>query len=132
MVKIIDENIVSVFVPLEIKKRGGGSTMIIMPKNIDGIEEERNYDCSMIKAFVSAYKWRLMFEKGCSMSDISKKEGVNDKYISRVYRLNLVAPKIIEVIMDGRQPKTLCLEDFMKGQIPELWVEQYEVFGIQT
>ena len=135
MAKIIDENTISVFVSLEIKKRGGGSTMIIMPNGIECLEdqeEECNYDCSMIKAFANAYKWKQMFIKGYSMGDIAKKEGVNEKYVSRVYRLNLVAPKIIEAIVNGKQPKTLCLEDFMKKQMPDLWLEQYEVYGFEA
>jgi hypothetical protein len=43
--------------------------------------------------------------------------------MGRVLRLTLLAPEIIEVILNGRQPEWMRLEDLLEG-IPMVWVEQ--------
>ena len=36
-------------------------------------------------------------------------------YVSRVLRLTLLAPEIVEAILDGRQPAELQLDDLLQG-----------------
>ena len=36
-------------------------------------------------------------------------------YVSRVLRLTLLAPEIVEAILDGRQPAELQLDDLLEG-----------------
>ena len=52
-----------------------------------------------------------------------EREGVNATYVSRVLRLTLLAPDIVEAILDGRQPAELQLDDLLKG-FPLEWEEQ--------
>jgi hypothetical protein len=40
---------------------------------------------------------------------------VNATYVGRVLRLTLLAPEIVEAILDGRQPAELQLDDLLKG-----------------
>lgn len=63
--KVIDEKTLSVFVPMEIKKRGGAA-MVILPKNIDTdiVVSESVYDERMMTAFSKAYKWQMMLKSG--------------------------------------------------------------------
>ncbi|HVK91155.1 MAG TPA: hypothetical protein VM468_07080, partial [Mycoplana sp.] len=42
-------------------------------------------------------------------------KGVNATYVSRILRLTLLAPGIVEAILDGRQPAELQLDDLLKG-----------------
>ena len=42
-------------------------------------------------------------------------KGVNATYVSRVLRLTLLAPEIVEAILDGRQPAELQLDDLLEG-----------------
>lgn len=44
-------------------------------------------------------------------------------YVSRVLRLTLLAPDIVEAILDGRQPAELRLEDLLAG-FPLEWEGQ--------
>ena len=42
-------------------------------------------------------------------------QGVAPSYVSRVLRLTLLAPDMVEAIFDGRQPAELQLDDLLKG-----------------
>ena len=42
-------------------------------------------------------------------------EKINASYVSRVLRLTLVAPDIVEAIMDGRQPPELGVHVLTEG-----------------
>jgi len=59
-----------------------------------------------------------------SSAELTKAEKVNDSYVSRILRLTLLAPDIIEAILTGRQSNTLQLDDLLKP-LPALWKQQY-------
>jgi hypothetical protein len=72
-----------------------------------------------------------MLESGeyVSSAELAKAEKVNASYLSRILRLTLIAPDVIEAILAGRQPSTLQLEDLLKP-LPAAWVRQNgELFG---
>jgi hypothetical protein len=50
-------------------------------------------------------------------------KGVNATYVGRVLRLTLLAPEIVEAILDGRQPTELQLDDLLEA-FPLQWEEQ--------
>ena len=128
-----EQSYISIFVPMTIKKRGGrGSFAIITPDNkAMQIEEEKKHDYRLINALAKAYKLQQKMEKNPNKTIISlaRKEGLTHAYFGRLLRLNLLAPDIIEAILDGRQPKDLRLIDLMRKEIPLLWEEQKEKFG---
>ena len=63
-----------------------------------------------------------------SISFLAREEGLTHAYLGRLLRLNLLAPDIVEAILEGKQPKDLRLIDFMRKEIPLLWEEQKEKF----
>jgi len=129
-----EENAISIFVPMAIKRRGGGHATVILPKNATSITtstDKSNYDHRLIEMITKAYKWQKAMRKNpnLSISLLAEKEKVTTAYISRTLRLNLLAPDIIKAIIEGRQPRDLMLQDLMKKAIPDLWPEQREIFG---
>ncbi len=129
----IEENTISIFVPMVIKRRGGGHATMILPK--DAPQETRevgkpNYDYRLINAFAKAYKWQQSMLKNPKLTTyaIAEKENVTPSYVSKLLRLNLVAPDIIQAIVQGKQPRDLMLQDLMKKTLPDLWQEQRELF----
>ena len=59
-----------------------------------------------------------MLDEGvhATLEDLAKSEGRRDAtYVSRVLRLTLLAPDIVEAILDGRQPAELQLDDLLEG-----------------
>jgi hypothetical protein len=80
---------------------------------------------ALVKAVVRAHRWRHTLESGeySSSAELAKAEKVNDSYLSRILRLTLIAPDIIEAIVSGRQPCTLQLDDLLKP-LPAAWERQ--------
>ena len=79
----------------------------------------------MVKALARAFRWRKMLDDGvhATLEDLARAKGVNATYVSRVLRLTLLAPEIVEAILDGRQPAELQLDDLLKG-FPLEWARQ--------
>jgi hypothetical protein len=67
-------------------------------------------------------------EVPATLEDLARARGVAPSYVSRVLRLTLLAPEIVEAILDGRQPAELRLDDLLEG-FPLEWAEQREHFA---
>jgi len=74
-------------------------------------------DNAMVKALARAFRWRKMLDEGvhATIEDLAKSKGIGKTYVSQVLRLTLLAPEIVEAILDGRQPAELQLDDLLKG-----------------
>ena len=58
-------------------------------------------------------------------------EKINSSYVSRVLRLTLLAPTIVEAVLDGRQPPEMTLAALMQP-FPVVWREQVEALSWPT
>jgi hypothetical protein len=56
-------------------------------------------------------------------------ENTDKAYVSKIFKLNYIAPSIVEDILTGKQPENLKISDFTAKAIPDLWEEQREIFG---
>ena len=90
-------------------------------------------DDTLIKAVARARRWRIKLESGKvpSIRQLAEEEKISSSYFARILRLSLLAPDIVEAILDGRQPKGLALADFMEP-FPVEWEEQRERFGFSV
>jgi hypothetical protein len=85
-------------------QRRGGRKRIVAP---DGSEvaptKKPQSDGTLIKALARAWRWQRLLEEGrfASVRELADAERVGLSYISRVLRLTLLAPEIIERILDG-------------------------------
>ena len=78
----------------------------------------------MDKALARAIRQRKVLDTSvhATLEDLARAKGVAPSYASRVLRLTLLAPDIIEAILDGRQPVELQLDDLLEG-FPLSWEE---------
>jgi hypothetical protein len=114
-----------VSIPVTFRQRGGRK-QILSPPGATPWSLARRVDSALLKAIVRAHGWRQMLESGeyASSAELAKAEKVNASYLSRILRLTLIAPDIIEAILAGRQPATLQLDDLFKPQ-PAVWSQQH-------
>jgi hypothetical protein len=56
-------------------------------------------------------------------AEIADAEGVTRSFVNRMMRLTLLAPDIVEAILDGRQAKAMQLKDLTQA-LPSGWHEQ--------
>ena len=84
----------------------------------------------MITALARAFHWQNLVDSGkyASISDLARALGLDRSYVSRIMRLALLSPDIVEAIVDGREPSGLSLERLAKG-IPVVWAEQRKQIG---
>ena len=108
----------TVVIPLRVKPRGGRKAMVTPGV----LALERRQDITLIKALARAFRWRRMMEAGrfATINELATAEKINSSYVSRVLRLTLLAPDIVEAILAGKQPAHLTLRDLM-GPFPVEW-----------
>jgi hypothetical protein len=82
-------------------------------------------DNAMIKALARAFRWRKLLETGAygTIEEVAAAEKINSSYVSRVLRLTLLAPDIIEAVLNGRQPTEMALGVLMRP-LPIAWKDQ--------
>ena len=82
-------------------------------------------DNAMVKALARAFRCRRMLDEGVhgTLEDLARAKGVDATYVSRILRLTLLAPEIVEAVLDGRQLAGLQLEDLLSG-FPLEWEGQ--------
>jgi hypothetical protein len=57
-------------------------------------------------------RWQKLLDEGVytSVSDIGDAENMSKSYVSRILRLALLAPDIVEAVLSGRTDQALILE----------------------
>ena len=122
---------VTVRVPLAIRKRGGrklvvspdGSVLPTAPRHM-----ATNADPALLKALGRAFRWKRLLGDGtyASVSDIARGEKLDRTYVGDVLRLTMLAPKIVELVLNLNAP--------LRGGLPLLlrpfpvdWNQQQEL-----
>lgn len=127
-VKLQNERILIVSIPVAFAQAGGRKQIVTPP----GFDEWRPVQprCtnSLVAAVARAHHWRGLIETGhhASAAELARKERLNESYVCRVLRLTLLAPDIVEAILDGTQPRTLELRALMQP-LPQEWPMQRKV-----
>jgi hypothetical protein len=87
-------------------------------------------DGTLVKALARAWRWQRMLDDGvyASVSEIGEAENISKSYVSRILRLALLAPDIMEMILEGRSDQALMLER-LERPLPARWDEQRQRFS---
>ena len=83
---------------------------------------------TLIRTLARAHRWKRLLEEGKfrSAAEIAAAEGVTHSFVNRLLRLTLLAPDIVEAILDGRQAKSLELA-VLTDKLPSAWEEQRQL-----
>lgn len=114
----------TVRVPLAVRKQRGGRKLMIAPVSTTN-RGSSAADTTLVKALARAFRWRRMMEAGrySTIDELAAAETINSSYVSRLLRLTLLAPDIVEAILDGRQPDGVTLPGLMEP-FPVEWERQ--------
>jgi len=115
-------------IPFRLKKRGG-RRLVVTPMGADAwAPSPPQIDNTLLRALARAHRWKRMLERGdyTTIRDIENVEGVTNSFVSRSLKLTLLAPDIIDTILNGQQPKTLQLENIAYGFSP-FWPAQRQM-----
>jgi hypothetical protein len=119
-----DGRTVTVRVPLAIRKRGGHKQVVTPAGSPAWAPGPAKVDSTLVKVLARAYRWRRLLEDGgyATIEELARAEKINVSYVSRVLRLTLLAPDLVERILDGA-PSELTLPLLFKP-LPFEWQAQ--------
>jgi hypothetical protein len=107
----------------------GGKTVIVLPDGSRGLfRQEATIDNTMVKVIARGFRWQRLLVNGTytTIEDLAAAEKINPSYVSRVLRLALLSPKVVQAILDGKQPAWLTMKDLLRP-LPANWSEQEQV-----
>jgi hypothetical protein len=107
-------------------KRGGRKEIQLH----EGAEQPRRTDYTLVKALARAFRWKRMLESGefTTIAELAEREGIAPSYMTRVLRLTLLAPDIVEAILDGTQGPEVTLVRVLEP-FPLEWATQPNHLG---
>ncbi|AZQ67649.1 hypothetical protein EF888_11205 [Silicimonas algicola] len=117
---------VTLHVPFRVVKHGGRKEMQLP----EGATQPRRKDSTLVKALARAFRWKRMLESGefATIAELAEREGIAPSYMTRIMRLTLLSPKIVEAILDGTQGPEVTLA-WVLEPVPAAWEEQTCHFG---
>jgi hypothetical protein len=124
----LDGSTLVVRIPMRFQRRGGRKRIVAPDGGEIVLTSKPQPDGTLVKALVRARRWQRMLECGeyGTLAELANAERISRSYICRVLRLTLLAPDIVERILDGRP--TAGLPQLMKPFQVE-WQSQRELFN---
>ena len=124
------EQTVTVTVPFSKRKRGGRKLVITPDGTTAATPQRARVDSALLKALARGFRWRKLLETGdfTTIEEIAEAEKINSSYVSRVLRMTLLAPEIVEAVLAGRQPPGLTMAKAMQP-FELVWVRHKSLFS---
>lgn len=109
-------------VPFRILRRGGRKE-IRLPADVPASHRTDN---TMVKALGRAFRWKRMLGSGefSTIADLAQNEGIAPSYLTRILRLTLLAPDVVEAILDGRQGSEVTLSRLASAMAAKFRLEK--------
>lgn len=119
------ENSNTLIVPFTIRKRGGRKLVLTPDGAVASLPIRARPDSALLKAVARGFRWKKMLQEGNykTLEEIAEAENINPSYVSRLLRMTLLAPEIVDSILAGRQPPGLTLARAMQP-FPVEWRHQ--------
>jgi hypothetical protein len=117
-------------IPMRFQRRGGRKRIVAPDGGEIAPATKPQPGGTLVKALARAWRWQRLLEEGeyVTIRDLARREDIGWSYISRLLRLPLLAPDIVEGILDGRPPMEMTLAELMKP-LPTAWEEQRRLCG---
>jgi hypothetical protein len=112
-------------IPMRFQRRGGRKRIVAPDGSAIVPSSKPQPDGTLVKALARAWRWQKLLDEGVytSVTEISEAESIGKSYVSRILRLALLAPGIVEEILAGHADHPLMLEQ-VERPLPASWEEQ--------
>lgn len=119
-------------VPLSIKRRHN-RRLLTPPPGEPSVMGTGGLDEPMIKTLGKAFYWQRLLDEGryASARELARALKLEAGWVAEVLRLTLLAPDIVEAVLNGTQPRPLNLH-VLRGRedaLPREWARQREMLG---
>jgi hypothetical protein len=120
-------------IPMRFQRRGGRKRIVAPDGSAIVPSSKPQPDGTLVKALARAWRWQRMLDEGVytSVSEVGDAEKISKSYISRILRLGLLAPDIVDAILAGRKDQALILER-LERPLPASWEEQRRLLSAHT
>ena len=120
----LDSSTRIVSIPIRFQRRSGRKRIVAPDGSAIAASSRPQPDGTLLKALARAWGWQRMLDEGVhtSVSEIGDAEGISKSYVSRILRLALLAPNIVEQILGGGN-HALKLQR-LEWPLPPSWQEQ--------
>ena len=120
---------ITVRVPLVIRRRPGRKTVVTPVRDGGEAVIPTPPDPALVKALARAFRYRRLLDEGwyASISEMAAGERIERGYLGSLLRLTLLAPDVVEAVLDGRHPSGLDLPRLL-APFPVEWSAQREAF----
>lgn len=119
---------ITVRVPLKIRRRPGRKTVVspVYFGSDDNVIPTRA-DPALVRALARAFRCQRLLDEGryASITEMAAAEKIERGYLGSLMRLTLLAPRVVEAILDGRAPDGVALPALLEP-FPDLWECQRE------
>jgi hypothetical protein len=115
---------ITVRVPLAIRHRPGRKT-VVKPMT-DGVAPvTTRADPALVKALARAFRYQRMLDENryASITELAAVEKLDRGYLGSLLKLTLLAPDIVESVLDGRHPERIGLPVLL-DPLPAAWDAQ--------
>jgi hypothetical protein len=114
----------TVRVPLKIRRRPGRKT-VVMPVATAGTAMPTRADPALVKALARAFRYQRLLDQGRygSITELSAVEKLDRGYLGSLLKLTLLAPDLVEAVLDGRYPGRIGLPLLLEP-LPTAWDAQ--------
>ncbi|MFI0849151.1 hypothetical protein [Mesorhizobium sp. IMUNJ 23232] len=124
-----DGKTITVHVPLTFRKRGGRKLVISPGGQEQSPLTSRLVDRPLLRSIVQAFEWQRLLDEGqyTTIGELAKSRKLDRSFVSRTFRLTLLAPEIVEALLDGRQTDAVQRQGLLHNT-PDSWVEQHRTW----
>ena len=122
---------ITVRVPLKIRRRAGRKTVVTPVAEEDGDDTiQTRADPALVKALARAFRYRRLLDEGryASITEMAEAERIERGYLGTLLRLTLLAPALVEELMEGRAGLGATLPELLQP-FPEIWERQRKILA---
>ena len=125
-----DDGGLRIRVPMSLKRRGGRKEIVVSQGLPRRQRSARQTHSALVLAVIRGHRWKELLESGRypSIDALAARMGADSSYVGRHLNLALLAPDIVEAIIDGTEPDGLSLEKLYG--LPVEWEEQRRMLHV--